>query len=118
MNLMESLSLGLQTTAVGLVVVFFMLMLIIILIVLISKLIAFKTDSKPKAEEVKAEPKQDIPVEEDIVDDLELIAVISAAVAAMLGQENTNGFVVRSVRNVNGSAWQRSARRAQLTNKL
>lgn len=40
------------------------------------------------------------PEEEDLTDDLELVAVISAAIAASSGQEDTSGFVVRSIRRV------------------
>lgn len=37
-------------------------------------------------------------VEEDVTDDLELVAVIMAAIAAASGGENTDGLVVRSIR--------------------
>ncbi len=39
-------------------------------------------------------------VEEDATDDLELVAVIAAAIAASEGAASTDGFVVRSVRKV------------------
>ena len=39
--------------------------------------------------------------EEDVTDDLELVAVIAAAIAASEGQTSTDGFVVRSIRKVN-----------------
>ena len=46
-------------------------------------------------------------VEEDYTDDLELVAVITAAIAA---SENTSsdGFVVRSIRKSNKRNWQRA----------
>ena len=37
-------------------------------------------------------------VAEDLTDDLELVAVISAAIAASEGAVTTDGFVVRSIR--------------------
>ena len=40
-------------------------------------------------------------VEEDATDDLELVAVIAAAIAASEGATSTDGFVVRSIRKVN-----------------
>ena len=45
--------------------------------------------------------------EEDLTDDLELVAVITAAIAA---SENTSGdgFVVRSIKKANKRNWQRA----------
>ena len=43
--------------------------------------------------------------EEELVDDLELVAVISAAVAAYTGS-STDGFVVRSIKKSNKKRWQ------------
>lgn len=39
--------------------------------------------------------------EEDMSDDLELVAVIAAAIAASEGAATTDGFVVRSIRRAN-----------------
>ena len=47
------------------------------------------------------------PVEEDLTDDLELVAVISAAIAAS-ENTSTDSFVVRSIKKVNRSKWQRA----------
>ena len=44
---------------------------------------------------------------EELSDDLELVAVISAAIAASEGASSTDGFVVRSIRRA-GSKWQRA----------
>ena len=44
--------------------------------------------------------------EEDFSDDLELIAVISSAIAAYEGSGHTDGFVVRSIRKANKSNWR------------
>ena len=46
--------------------------------------------------------------EEDLSDDLELVAVISAAIAAYegSGHGHTEGFVVRSIRKANKSNWR------------
>ena len=45
--------------------------------------------------------------EEELVDDLELVAVITAAIAA---SENTSsdGFVVRSIKRANNRKWQKA----------
>ena len=46
---------------------------------------------------------------EELSDDLELVAVISAAIAAYEGSASTDGYVVRSIRRVdNSSKWQRA----------
>ena len=44
---------------------------------------------------------------EELTDDLELVAVIAAAIAASEGASSTDGFVVRSIRRV-GSKWQKA----------
>ena len=49
------------------------------------------------------------PAEENLTDDLELVAVITAAVAAAQGaQASANGLVVRSIRRVPGSKWKKA----------
>ena len=47
-----------------------------------------------------------VAVEEDLTDDLELVAVISAAIAAYEGSEDASGYVVRSIRK--STKWQRA----------
>lgn len=47
------------------------------------------------------------PVVEEQVDDLEVIAVITAAVAAAMGT-STDGFVVRSIRRSNSNKWRKA----------
>jgi hypothetical protein len=48
-------------------------------------------------------------------DEKELIAVLSAAVAAMMGT-SPNGIVIRSYKRVSPSAWKRSGRDFQILN--
>ncbi len=50
----------------------------------------------------EAEPAQ----EENLTDDLELVAVIAAAIAASEGRTTTDGLVVRSIRKANKNKWQ------------
>lgn len=45
---------------------------------------------------------------EELTDDLELVAVITAAIAASEGNTSTDGYVVRSIRRVGPSKWQRA----------
>lgn len=61
---------------------------------------------EPKKVVQKAAPVA-APAEEDQTDDLELVAVIAAAIAAS-ENTSTDSFVVRSIKKVNRSKWQRA----------
>ena len=65
------------------------------------------------------EPEAD---ELEETDDGELVAVIAAAVAAAMeaaGAEQTNGFVVRSIRRINNApAWNRAGREEQIYSRM
>ena len=99
-------------TLMGMGTVFVVLILISLLIscfTFIPKIQAVFS-KKPK-EEAKKEPAVDkaiaqIVENEELSDDLELVAVISAAIAASEGAASTDGFVVRSIRRA--SKWQRA----------
>lgn len=65
-----------------------------------------KSKSEEKAEAVDNTIAQIIEKEE-LSDDLELVAVIAAAIAASEGAASTDGFVVRSIKRA-GSKWQRA----------
>ncbi len=110
-------------TLIGMGIVFAVLLLMVWIISLfkyvpmiqtkfeaIENIFSKKSKTKP---EKKTEP---VPVttqvveeviEEDFIDDLELVAVITAAIAAM---ENTSadGLVVRSIKRSANSKWKRS----------
>lgn len=51
------------------------------------------------------EEKEETEYVEDLSDDLELVAVITAAIAASMGT-STDGFVVRSIRRAGRSRWK------------
>lgn len=100
-------------TVICLVVVFAVLIFISFLISLfkyIPKLEALfnKKDAKTElAENAVVNTVSQIEVkeeEEELSDDLELVAVITAAIAASAGT-STDGFVVRSIRRSNNSKW-------------
>lgn len=61
---------------------------------------AKRADKKNKAQETGIDKAvaQIVGQEENVTDDLELVAVIAAAIAASEGQTSTDGFVVRSIR--------------------
>lgn len=115
-NVTNALSYGGMVTIVGLLIVFFALILLITLISLLAgaihKIEAAAT--KPK-EETPAAPVAEVAApaveeaSEDVVDDTELIAVISAALAAY---DNSGKLVVRKVRRVSG--WNKSSREEQV----
>lgn len=98
-------------TVICLAVVFMVLIFISFLISLfkyIPKLEATlsKKDKKTElAENAVVNTVSQIEVkEEELSDDLELVAVITAAIAASAGT-STDGFVVRSIRRSNNSRW-------------
>lgn len=101
-------------TLLGMGTVFCVLILISLIIncfVFIPRIQA-KFSKKPAPQETKTAPvfntvSQAAIEEEDLTDDLELVAVIAAAVAASQGASSTDGFVVRSIRRAGGK-WQRA----------
>ena len=106
---------GLAYTVMGILIVF----LILVVIMLVIKAMAlFSVEKKPKKEKI-----QETPIEAPVVketpktDDSELVAVITAAIAAMMN-ESQSGFVVRSYKKIPGSAWNKAGRREVLDNKL
>lgn len=116
---MDNLLFGLGVTAVGMLVVFFGL---IVLIGLIKIMTMLSQSKKPKEKEAvapapvaapaPAEAEAAAPTQDDV-----LIAVISAAVAAAMGEET--GFVVRRVRRIsNAPAWQRAGRDEQVYSRF
>lgn len=96
-----------QNTIISLAIVFFVLILISLIIkgfVIFPKIEEKKKNKAKAIEEAKAKtaPVAEAPVvtapvnEQNLMDDLELVAVITAAIAASEGT-STSGFVVRSI---------------------
>ena len=97
-------------TLIGMGSVFVVLILIIFVISLfgyipkIQAALDKKKASASEAPKAAPAPAAPAPVVEEVVDysdDLELVAVIAAAIAAYEGETSTDGFVVRSIRKVN-----------------
>ena len=85
-------------TVLSMAIVFAVLIFIAIIIAQFKHIGNFQNGAKK--EEVKAEPVVDAaPVveEENLVDDLELVAVITAAIAAASETESADGLVIRSI---------------------
>lgn len=86
-------------TLLGMGTVFVVLILISLIISSFS-LFGKANKPAPKVEEPKKQTSLD-PVEEDLADDTELVAVIMAAISAYEGNASTDGYVVRSIRRAN-----------------
>ena len=107
---------GLAYTVMGILVVF---MILVIIMMVIKAMALLSGESKPKkvAQDVKVVPQEAPVVTPVATDDGELIAVITAAIAAAMGG-NTSGFVVRSYKTVSGNAWNKAGRMDILENRL
>ena len=108
---------GLAYTVMGILVVF---MILVIIMMVIKAMALLSGESKPKkaTQETKVvEAPVATPVVTQTADDSELIAVITAAIAAAMGQ-SSSGFVVRSYKAVSGNAWNKAGRMDILENRL
>ena len=108
---------GLAYTVMGILIVF---MILVIIMMVIKAMALLSTESKPKkaVQEAKVvETPAEAPVVTQVTDDSELIAVITAAIAATMGQ-SASGFVVRSYKAVSGNAWNKAGRMDVLENRL
>ena len=90
-------------TLIGMGVVFAVLILISFIISLFGYIpkIQAAFSKKKAAPAPVAAPAPAVEEAVDYSDDLELVAVIAAAIAAYEGETSTDGFVVRSIRKVN-----------------
>lgn len=113
-SLGEKMTKAVLNTVIGISVVFVVLILISLLIWCFKFINKAEQAIKNKKENKSAVTAQAVDntiaqivqkEEEELVDDLELVAVISAAVAAYTGT-STDGFVVRSIKKSNKKRWQ------------
>ncbi len=95
---------GLITTVIGISITFIVLLLLWIIIAVVSKVIASteKKESSPTPAPAPAAAVQ-APVEET-VDDGQLIAVITATIAAMEGEGAMSNLIVKRISRISGSA--------------
>ncbi|MBO5228313.1 MAG: OadG family protein [Lachnospiraceae bacterium] len=120
MMVLAKVSVGdaLLNVAIGMITVFIVLILISFIIglfkyisVVQNKLADRKANKDSLANSAdnvfsQIEEKEDVEeVYVDATDDLELVAVITAAIAASMGT-STDGFVVRSIRRASRSKWK------------
>ena len=100
-------------TLVGMGTVFCVLILICLIISCFGVFAKMQTGKKNQDEKEEKKPAVESPAQQTAVleatapqtDDLELIAVIAAAIAASEGKTSTDGFVVRSIRKVRRSRY-------------
>ncbi len=118
----ESMEKAALNTLIGMGTVFVVLILICLIISSFKVISVFENRKKKKeqkkVEEAKKAEAPAAPVAtpvvaeasetEDLTSDLELVAVIAAAIAASEGQTTTDGFVVRSIRKANKNKWQKA----------
>lgn len=112
-SLGESMQKATLNTVIGMGTVFIVLILLACIIQafgIIPKIQEMFANKDKKAEEVKTEAVDNTIAQiietEELTDDLELVAVIAAAVAASEGAASTDGFVVRSIRRANTNKWR------------
>lgn len=125
-GILAKLQYGLSVALVGIGTVFVGLVILIVLIKVMEMVIHGATGSKkapaPAAAAPAPAPAPAVVEEEPEQDDDELIAVIAAAVAMAMeaaGEENTTGFVVRSIRRINNApAWNRAGREEQVYSRM
>ena len=110
----EIISYGVVVTVQGILVVFLILILIMLTINAMS---LFSVKKKPKTTTVETSvPEQPAVVVEESVDEGELIAVLTAAVAACMGTSSSS-VNIRSYKKVS-SAWGNAAKREVLDNRF
>ena len=123
-GILAKLQYGLSVALVGIGTVFVGLVILIALIKVMEMVIHGATSGKkaPAAAAPAPAPAPAVVEEEPEQDDDELIAVIAAAVAMAMeaaGEENTTGFVVRSIRRINNApAWNRAGREEQVYSRM
>lgn len=108
---------GLAYTVMGILIVFLILVIIMMVIKAMALLSGEKKVKKPVVEAPVQSAPETVSETAPETDDLELVAVITAAIAAMTG-ESTSDFVVRSYKKVHGNAWNKAGRMEVLDNRF
>ena len=101
---------GLAYTVMGICIVF---LILIIIMFVIKAMALFSTENRP--EEAAAPAPAAAPAEQE--DSLELIAVLTAAVAAAMDTP-ASSIQIRSYKKLDGAAWNKAGRREALDNRF
>lgn len=109
---------GVVYTIMGIVIVFAML---VIIMLVIKAMQLFSGAEQPQKKEapapVKEEPSPVVVQPQPSDNSEELIAVITAAVAAAMGK-SSSGLVIKSYKKLSGSEWNKIGRREALDNRF
>lgn len=121
LSLSEALKMGGETTVIGLTIVFSVL-IILMLVLMLFKVIFYKDPAKSKAKEAKAEPQPVAANAAKVNDDMEeseLIAILTAAVAASLNTSTYN-LQIKSYRRTDNKmpAWNRAGITETISNRF
>lgn len=110
----EKMAKAAMNTAMGMGTVFMVLIFISVLISCFKYINAWENNQKaakasqaPAAPAPAPEPMESLTAE-DLTEDLELVAVITAAIAAFDSTVSADGLVVRSIKRVPGAKWKRA----------
>lgn len=125
MDFMDILGSGSKVMILGLAAVFLALTIIVLVINILNKAVnkeaaTEKKDKDINVEDNKLDEKQStVTIDNEVTDDSELIAVITAAVAASLNR-STHNIIVRKVERIRGnrSQWNKAGRYEHLSSKL
>lgn len=122
LTLGEALSMGGQTTAIGLGIVFGVLV-VLMLVLILFKVIFYKDPSKQKKEtEAEQQPVAEVIQAQEVKDETdeeELIAILTAAVAASLNTSTYN-LQIKSYRRVDDRrpSWNKAGLRETISNRF
>lgn len=109
---------GVVYTIMGIVIVFAML---VVIMLVIKAMQLFSGAEVPEKKETPAPVKEEqipVAIESQPQDNNEeLIAVITAAVAAAMGK-SSSGLIIRSYKKLSGSEWNKAGRREALDNRF
>lgn len=113
----EALAMGGETTVIGLSIVFAVL-IILMIVLMLFKVIFYRKPKAQKAEPVAAETAKTVEKEDDM-DEAELIAVLTAAVAASLNTSTYN-LRIKSYRRTDNKmpAWNKAGVTETINNRF
>ena len=117
-TLAEALSTGGKVTVLGLEIVFSVL-IVLMLILMLFKVIFYKDPKKKTVKVEETAPVQTVEVTEPQMNEEELIAVITAAVAASLNTSTYN-LQIKSYRRIEDKkpAWNKAGLRESINNRF
>lgn len=125
MDFMDILESGSKVMVLGIAAVFLALTIIVLVINILKKAVSKESTTEKKDKDInvednKLDEKQStVTIDNEVTDNSELIAVITAAVAASLNR-STHNIIVRRVERIRGnrSQWNKAGRYEHFSSKL